>query len=346
MTFVLFVLILGVTIFVHELGHFIFAKKAGIYVYEFALGMGPRVFSKKRKNDETIYSIRAIPLGGFVQMAGEEIEDDKNIPQDKKFQSKTWMQKFFAVIAGVMFNFIFAFIILFFISLVWGFYPDEPIIDDVVEDYPAVEAGIEAGDEIVSIDGRRVSTWDDAFLYLALIDGESAIDFEISRNDEILDFSVLPVLEEVEGEEVYMIGIYASDEIIKGFFPSLKYTFLKMGSLFKNMFQTLQFLFTGELGLNNISGPVGIYGIVGDSAEAGIDSLLFLLVYLSVNVGVINLLPVPAFDGGRVLFLLIELVTRKKVPPKVENIIHAIGFIFLIGILLLVTFNDVIKLFK
>lgn len=345
-TLLWFILILGVTIFVHELGHFIFAKKAGIYVYEFAIGMGPKIFSKKRKNDETIYSIRLIPLGGFVQMAGEEVNDDKKIPKDKKFQSKTWFQKFLAVVAGVLFNFIFAYLLLFLMALIWGFTPVKPIVGEVVEGYPAYSSGVKVNDEIIAINDDKVSSWDDVLLFLQLNQTDDELKIFIKRNNKEIAFKLVP-MEVIEDDVIYYkIGIAPDDKVIKGFFPSIGYAFKKMGALFKSMIVVIKSLFTGSLGLKSISGPVGIYSIVGESAKAGFESILYLIAYLSINIGVINLLPIPAFDGGRIVFLFIELITRKRVSPKVENIIHGIGFVFLLGILLLVTFNDILRIFK
>ena len=345
-TLIYFVLILGITIFVHELGHFIFAKKSGIYVYEFALGMGPKIFSRKRKNDETEYAIRLIPLGGFVQMAGEEITDDKKVPKSKKYQSKKWYQKFLTVIAGVSFNFIFAFILLWLMALIYGFIDPAPIIGTVVTDYPASTAGIKVGDKVIALDDKKVSSWDDVILHLQLNEEGNDVDFKLKREKEIFIVTVTPVLETIDEVDYYKIGIAVEDEIKRGFFPSLKFAFQKTGSLFKTMATVIKSLFTGDLGINQLSGPVGIYSIVGDSANEGFESILYLLAYLSINVGIINLLPIPAFDGGRILFLIIEGIFRKPVPPKVENVIHAIGFVLLLGILLVVTFNDIINIFN
>jgi len=346
-TILWFILILGITIFVHELGHFLFAKKSGIYVYEFALGMGPKIWSFKRKNDETEYAIRAIPLGGFVSMAGEEIDDDKKVPKEKKFQSKTFIQKFMTVIAGVLFNFIFAIMILFVVALIYGAPDNRPIIGEVDPDYPAYKTGIETGDIILSIDDQKISTWDDLLLIMEINDKGNAMDLEVQKLDNnIMTYTITPeeYLEE-DGTTRYILGISSSDSVKRGLWVSIKYSFEKFGSLIKSMGNIIKGLVFGDISVNKLSGPVGIYTIVGDSAEAGFGSVLYLLAFLSINVGFINFLPIPAFDGGRLVFIIISAITKKEVNRKVENIIHMIGFVLLIGLMLLVTYNDILKLF-
>ena len=160
MTLIYFILILSATIFVHELGHFIFAKKAGIYVYEFCIGMGPRIFKFKRKNDETEYGIRLLPIGGFCAMAGEDTIEDDNVPKEKKLQAKTWGQRFMTMVAGVMFNFIFAIILLFIIGLINGKPHNQPSVSSVPNDGPSYAAGLRRGDEITKLNGVKINTID------------------------------------------------------------------------------------------------------------------------------------------------------------------------------------------
>lgn len=347
MTFIYFVLVLSITIFVHELGHYIFAKRAGIYVYEFAIGMGPRIFSKKRKNDETIYAIRLIPLGGFVQMAGEEVEADENIPKEKRLQSKTWSQRFMAVISGVLFNFIFAVLLLFILGLCYGSPVTKPIIGGLESGYPGAESGLNKGDLILSIDGKKVISWDDVLVELELYKSGEILRFRVEKADgsvKTLDITPKKVVE--DKETVYKIGISPLTKREYGLISAIKYSFVKTGALFKTMFEVIKSLVTGDLGIKKLSGPVGIYQIVGASAEAGFDSVLYLIAFLSINIGFVNLLPVPAFDGGRLIFLIIEKIKGSPVNSKVENYIHAVGFVFLIGFFILITWNDISKIFN
>ncbi|MFA5602149.1 MAG: RIP metalloprotease RseP [Bacilli bacterium] len=346
MTLIYFILILSITIFIHELGHYIFAKKAGIYVYEFAIGMGPRIFTKKRKNDETTYSIRLIPLGGFVSMAGEQVEEDENIPKEKRLQSKTWGQRFMAVIAGVMFNFIFAILLLFVLGLFYGAPIDKPIVGGLEEGYPAVEAGIEEGDTIISINNKSVKSWDDLLLYIELYKPGDKLSLEVEKeNGKNESYEIIPKKITEDETTYYKIGISPKSIKKYGLIPAVKYAVNKTGSLFKTMFIVIKNLITGDLGLNRLSGPVGIYNVVGESAAAGFENILYLIAFLSINIGFINLLPIPAFDGGRLLFLIIEKIKGKPVNSKVENYIHAVGFVLLIGLLLVVTWNDISKIF-
>lgn len=345
MTLIYFILILGVTVFVHELGHFIFAKRAGIYVYEFAVGMGPRLFSFKRKNDETIYALRLIPLGGFCQLAGEEINEDENIPAEKRLQSKTWMQRFLTVIAGCMFNFLLAIILLFTIGLVYGSPELKPYIGEAIAGYPANTAGIEKGDLILSINGKKVSTSDDVLTKLDILKKGNAVTFEVKKeNGDIKKYDITPVKEKEDGGESYKFGLLFTDKVNHGFIEALKYSFSKFGGIFRSMIDVIGSLITGSLGIKNLAGPVGIYQIVGESASAGFESILSLIAFLSINVGFVNLLPFPAFDGGRLLFLIIEKIKGSKVNPKVENIIHAVGFVLLILLMIVITIQDITRL--
>ena len=345
MTLIYFILILGVIILIHEFGHYIFAKKAGIYVYEFSIGMGPRIFKWKRKNDETEYSIRLIPIGGFVQMAGEEVDDDPDVPKDKKFSSKTFMQKFMTVIAGIMNNFILAIVLLFVFALFNGAPQNKPLIGPLTENLPAYTSGLKEGDRVVSINGKKINTYDMLALEVQVNSGKE-ITIGVERDGKQSEYTIKPKKIKEKGQSVYRYGFSMNDEVKKGFIPSLIYAFTKTVSLIQQMIYTVFYLITGTLSLNSFSGPVGIYNIVGQAKDAGIWSLITLTALLSVNVGFINLLPLPAFDGGRLLFVIIEKITGKKVNPKVENTIHAVGFFLLMALMLLVTYNDIIRLIK
>lgn len=335
MTFIYFVLVLSVTIFVHELGHFIFAKKAGIYVYEFCIGMGPRIFKFKRKNDETEYGIRLFPIGGFCSMAGESIEMDENVPKEKRMQEKTWLQRFLTVIAGVMFNFIFALIILFIVGLVNGKPNDRPLISEVSIDSPAYVAGLESGMTIRKINGVKVNNIDRLMIEYQVHYGQN---LEIETNSG-KTFTLVPK----ETDNGYSYGFALDNSIKKGFLPALEYAFTKFGSLVSQLLVIIGYLCTGKLSLNSLSGPIGIFNIVGESAKAGFVSVIYLIGYLSINVGFINLLPIPAFDGGRILFLIIEKIRRKPVSSKVENTIHSIGFVLLMILMIVITYNDIVR---
>ena len=342
----LFILVLGFIIFVHEFGHFTWAKICGVYVYEFALGMGPKIISKKGK--ETEYSLRAIPIGGFCQLAGEDVDDDdlKKVPKKRRLQSKTCFQRFLIMFFGAGNNFISAFLLLFFIALIWGGTTMTPIITAVEEGSAADKAGITIKDRVVKINGHRVRTSDDLSLYLAIADPKKESTIFVERNDDrLVKIKVKPKKVVEKGKESYRFGIGIGQERTHGFVNAFKYMVGKGISLFKQMCITFGFLITGGIKLNQLSGPVGIYSIVGESSKAGIANVFYLIAYLSINVGFINLLPLPAFDGGHILFIIIEKLRGKPVSPELENKIHTVGLLLLLLLMVIVTINDIMRLF-
>ena len=342
----LFIVILSVIVFIHEFGHFMMAKLNGVYVYEFAIGMGPKIWGKKGK--ETEYTIRAIPIGGFCQMAGEDLDEDdkKRVPKKKRLQSKTAFQRFLIMFFGAGNNFISAILLLFFMALIWGGNTMNPVISSVVEDYPAFVVGIESGDKVLEINGHKIKTNDDISLFLAVADPKQNSTFVVEKeNGNTESYSFKPKKVKEDGKTSYMYGIGMQQEKTTGFVNAIKYTAKKTVSLFKQMYITVAYLFTGGISLNQLSGPVGIYSVVGESSKAGFANILYLVAFLSINVGVINLLPLPAFDGGHILFIIIEKIKGSPVNPELENKIHAIGMMLLLLLMLIITINDIVKLF-
>lgn len=344
MTIIYFILVLGITVFVHELGHFICAKKAGIYVYEFSIGMGPLIKTWKRKNDETEYSIRLLPIGGYVSMAGESVEDDEGIPNDKKLQSKTWLQRFSTMIAGIIMNFILAIVIFFIVGLIAGAPTNDVIINDVSDNSPAYDAGLKKGDEIIKFNGKDVDA--DLLMLKLMVNGDKEARLTIKHKDGTYDNIIIePEKVVVDEKETYKFGFSMTSSVEKGFFASVKYGFRKFCSLIVQMVYTIIYLFTGKLSLNNLSGPVGIFNVVGESAKAGLINVVYLLGYISLNVGFINLLPLPAFDGGHLVFLIIEKLKGSPVSPKLENAVHLAGMAFLLLLMVIITYNDIVRIF-
>lgn len=345
MTIILFIIVLGTIIFVHELGHFIFAKLTGVYVYEFALGMGPKLLSKKGK--ETEYCLRLIPIGGFCSLAGEEVDEDSiEVPKKRRLQAKKSWQRFLIMFFGPGFNFLFAILTLFFIAIIWGSPSYDPVISSVTKSYPAYSAGLRKGDKIVEINDHKVSTLDDVSLYLTIADSKKPTSIEVETKDgTIKTYKVKPKKVVEKGTTIYRYGIGLKSKQLHGLGSAIKYTFVKTGSLFKQMWVTVASLFTGVVRVNQLSGPVGIYSIVGEQSKAGISSILYLMAFLSINVGFINLLPLPAFDGGHILFIIIEKIKGSPVSPRTENMIHTIGLFLLMALMVYITFNDILKLF-
>ena len=343
---ILFILILGSIVFVHEFGHFMMAKLTGVYVYEFAIGMGPKLWSKKGK--ETEYTLRAIPIGGFCMMAGEDLEDDdlKKVPKNKRLQSKKPWQRFLIMFFGAGNNFIFAILLLFAIGLIWGGSSMEPVVTSVLKNSAAANSGIEAGDRILEINGHSISTTDDISLYLAVADPEEASDIKVEKeNDSVKTYSVQPKKKKVDGQTTYQYGIGMQQEVHHGFLAAIQFTYKKIISIFKQMAVTVGYLFTGGISISQLSGPVGIFSIVGDQSSAGIMNIIYLVAFLSINVGFINLLPIPAFDGGHILFIIIEKIKGSPVNPETENKIHTIGLFLLMLLMVVITFNDILRLF-
>ena len=341
----LFIIILTIIIAIHEFGHFIWAKIAGVYVYEFAIGMGPKILSKKY--GETVYSIRAIPFGGFCQLAGEDLDEDdaKKVPKNKRLQNKNCWQRFLIMVFGPLNNFILAVILLFFLALIWGGNTMNPVITEVEKGSAIEKAGIEVGDKIVEINGQKVKTSDDISLYIAMADPTKKNDIIVLRDGKEIEFKVKPKKVEKDDVVSYKYGMALQQKKTKGFGNAIVYTFKKTGSIFKQMFITVKALFTGGVKLSQLSGPVGIYSVVGEQAKTGLANIIYLVAFLSINVGFINLLPIPAFDGGHILFIIIEMIKGSPVKPEIENRIHTIFLMLLLLLMLIVTFNDILRLF-
>jgi len=344
MTLIYFILILGITVFIHELGHFIFAKKAGVHVYEFSIGMGPAIFKKKRKNDDTLYCIRLFPIGGFVSIAGEDDYIDKEIPKDKQLLFKPWKNRFMTMIAGVMFNFILAIVLLFFVGIAIGAPKYESKVSRVDPAYPLSDTNLKAGDTIIKYNNSNIHTTDKLALLLTMNKGEE-VTLTVKHEDKTTEeIKVKPIKVEEDSVVAYRFGLELDNTKTKDILSLIIYPFKKTYSLVEQMVLILKNLITGNLSLDNLSGPIGIYTVVDETAKAGFINVIYLIAYLCINVGFINLIPFPAFDGGRALFLIIEKIRGKAINPKTENMIHTIGFYLLMALMVLITYNDIIKL--
>lgn len=353
MTLITLILVLGILIFFHELGHFIFAKKYGVYVYEFALGMGPKIFSFKRKdkNDPTLYSLRLLPIGGFCAMAGEVDEDDDTIKKDQFMCNKTKFQRFMILISGVMFNIILAFILLFLHGYIWGHPEQKPVIGVVTEDKPIANAGITVGDEVLKLNGYKINSWDKLMIVLNFKNKDNIYEFEIKKQDgSIKTYEITPeIIKDEDDNETKMFGFGVGEELNTGFISSVKYAFTKLWSVLASMAIIISSLFTGKLSMSSLAGPVGMYSLVGEVVGLGkmsqiMQTLVYFTAYLSVNLAFINAIPFPAFDGGRILFIGIEAITKKPVNKNIEATLHTIGFILLMILMLYITINDVLRL--
>lgn len=416
-TVVSFMLIFGTLVFVHELGHLIFAKRAGILCREFAIGFGPKVFSFTK--NETVYTIRLLPIGGFVRMAGEDpetieikpgyrvglklgsdgkvqklilnnkdkyrdikvieveeidlehkltlrgFEDEEEqvlhtfdihpkavvvqdgvenqiAPYNVQFASKTLGQRTMAIFAGPMMNFILAIVIFIIIAAFQGVVVDEAKLGKLTDDGAAISAGLKAGDEIQSIDGAEVSTWDDVQKEIQKHPGEE-IEFVVERGSETLEVPVTPKEVERAGQKVGVIGVYAPTE--KSIGKVLAYGFTETYLWTKEIFVLLGKLVTGGFSIDMLSGPVGIYKSTEEVAKSGVLILMKWAGVLSINLGIMNLLPIPALDGGRLMFFAVEAVRGKPLDRQKEGMVHFIGFALLMLLMLVVTWNDIQRFF-
>ena len=357
LSLIYFIIVLGLIVLVHEFGHFIFSKLFGVHVYEFSIGMGPRIFGTKKQKGKTQYNVRALPIGGFVSLAGEDATDkDPEVPKDGYLYNKPIWQRFIIMAAGVFNNFLLALIVLFLIGIFHGAPDMSPVVTKLDVNKPMYEAGIREGDRFISINGNKTSTIDDVNVFLTLENNGKETEFVMERDGVRTTYKITPVEipdeektkeEKKSGEPVYKYGISFDPVYKHGFGAAVEYTFVQFGSYFKQIILTFKYLFSGKVGADDLAGPVGIYSVVDRITEHSVVlPLASLTALLCVNVGFLNILPFPAFDGGRILFLLIEKIRRKPVSPKVENTVNTIGFCLLMVLILFITVNDVIKLFK
>lgn len=343
---IVLILMLGVLVLLHETGHFLVARAFGVHVYEFSVGMGPLVFKHKAKSGIQ-YSIRALPIGGYVQLAGEVAEDDNKIPKDKFMCNKPWWQRILILSAGVIMNFITAFVLLFLIGIVFGSTSTTPKIAKVMEESSFAEAGGHDGDVILSVDGKTTKTWDRAQVLLTLDNKKEYYEIKVRHEDnteETLKVAPKETTDE-NGNKSRVFGITIYQEKTQGFMAAIKYAASKFQSIYESMFTILYGLFTGRLSANSLSGPVGMYKIVNESLALGFAQILYLTAYISINLGFMNFLPFPAFDGGHILFVVIEKIRGKRVDANIEGYFHMAGFIILFLLMIIITIKDIIGLF-
>ena len=346
-TIIYFILMLSAIILIHEVGHFCMARLFNVYIYEFSIGMGPKIL--KWKGKETVYSLRLLPVGGMVAMAGDEQrEDASEIPNNRLFSTIANWKKICILLAGPVMNFILAWVILVGIYTNLGYVIDPPpaVINGVIENSPAQKAGFEFGDKILKItfkDGTTVEPKDfyELIQYTQLHTDETI--YTIMRGEEVSEISVTPEFNETENR--YMVGMLApeSNQRQLDFFGAIKEGSRDFVTATTSMIEVLQTMLRG-VGLNNLSGPVGIYTITEQQISYGIIAFLSLVAMLSVNVGFMNLLPIPMFDGGRILITLIESVTKRKLPERIETGLMLGSLALILLLFVFVTFNDVSRL--
>lgn len=416
-TAIAFIIIFGSIVFFHELGHFIFAKRAGIMVREFAIGMGPKIFAMTK--GETLYTIRLLPLGGYVRMAGEDLDsvelqpgyrlgirlnNDNEIDQivlnqnkqfadmlfleveksdlmkemfiegydeeerlvrykvarnariiengketfiapfDRQFGSKTVGQRSMAIFAGPLFNFILSFFIFLMLGLLQGVPTYEPVITTVVENSPAAQAGMKDGDLVTQINGTPISTWEELSERVRVSPNEQ-MDFTIDRNGEKLELTMTPSEVVAGKEKVGQIGVQYISPLEKNPLKAVVFGAEQTYEWTKRIFTLLGNLITGQFTIDDLSGPVGIYKATEEVAQYGVFNLMHWAAILSINLGIMNLLPLPALDGGRLLFFLFEALRGKPVDKQKEGMVHFVGIMLLMVLMVVVTWNDIQRFF-
>ena len=339
MTFLIAVVMLGLIIFVHELGHFLTAKLFKMPVSEFSIGMGPQVFSVDTKN--TAYSFRAIPIGGYVNIEGMEIGSEV----ENGFSSKPAYQRFIVLFAGVFMNFLMAFILLFVTAKISGKieYDTNAIIGSLVKG-GANEQILKVEDKILELDGKKINVWTDISKVTKASQNKEEIPALIERNGKEENLT-LKLTKDEENNRV-VLGISPKyKKVDLSTTESLDFAKNSFNSIFTDTIKGFFTLFSGKASLKEISGPVGIFKVVGEVSKFGWVSIASLCVVLSINIGVLNLLPIPALDGGRIIFVLLELFGI-KVNKKWEEKLHKGGMILLLFFILMISVNDVWKLFN
>ncbi|MCI5150571.1 MAG: RIP metalloprotease RseP [Candidatus Electrothrix sp. MAN1_4] len=350
-----FILVLGVLIFVHELGHFLFAKLFGVRVLTFSLGFGNKLISKKYGDTE--YCISAFPLGGYVKMFGEQ-PDEEIAEQDQavSFTHKTVWQRFGIVFAGPLFNLIFA-VFVFWLMFHFGGLPDyveSGLIGKVAPDSVAEKAGLQDGDLILSIDDQEISTWTQ--ISNAVRDsGGKELHIVIQRGQETLTIAATPAMDTVKnlfGEEVgerYLLGISRSDELVykdTSVIEAIKYAFLQTWNLIVLTLTGIVKIFQRVVPASELGGPIRIAELAGQQWEAGLMQLLHFTGLLSINLGILNLLPIPVLDGGHLVFLSIEAVRGKPLGEQAILFAQKIGIALLGSLMIFVFYNDIARLVR
>ena len=345
MKLIIALLIFSIIILFHELGHFLLAKANGIGVNEFSLGLGPTIWGIQK--GETMYSLKLLPFGGACMMEGEDSDSRDN----KAFNNKSVWARISVVAAGPVFNFIMAFIFSFILVCCTGY--DLPVLSDVTEGYAAQEAGLMAGDTIIKMGGKKIHFYREVSAYSTYHAGET-VKVVYERDGRKYTTTLTPKYDEESGRYLYgFVGMPAREKYSNNVLTLLKYSACEVEYWIYTTLGSLKMLFTGGYSVNDMSGPVGLVNAIGDSYEQSVSygyfyaflQMLYISILLSANLGVMNLLPLPALDGGRLVFLIVEAIRGKKVDPEKEGMVHFIGIVILLGLMVLIMFNDIRKLF-
>lgn len=331
--------VFGFLILAHEAGHFFVAKACKVKVNEFSIGMGPAIFKKQGKS--TLYSLRALPIGGYVQMDGE----DGDGTDENSFNKKPYWNRFLILVMGAVMNILLGFILICIINFQTSLLPTT-VVAEFDEDAVSSQTGLMIKDEIVDIDGYKVGSYLD-ITYALAINGTEPVDVTVIRNGEktlVENVSFTVISDEDIGEH------FGIDFLVFGkrrtFLNAIKYSFDWTVSVSKSIYSFFGTLFTGKANLNQVSGPVGTTVAIGETvSNKNLNTLLLMVALISINLGIVNLLPFPALDGGRVVLLVIESIRKKPLSQNIEYAINAVGMILLFGLMAVITVKDIFKLF-
>ena len=342
MGIILAIIIFSFIVFFHEFGHFILAKKNGIDVEEFAIGMGPALCSKEYKG--TKYAIRLFPIGGYCAMGEDEAATDS----PNNFNNKSVWARISVIAAGPIFNFILAFVFAVILTAMVGY--DPPVVREVEQGYPAAEAGIQKGDIIVKMGNKKINIYREISIYNQFHQGED-VEITYIHDGKKQTVTLAPKMDEESGYT--RIGITGSGNTKANIFTSIQYGVYEVKFWICTTLESLKMLITGQIGADQLSGPVGIVSVVDNTYQQSksyglfivIAQMLNIAILLSANLGVMNLLPLPALDGGRLVFLFVEAIRRKRIPPEKEGYVHLVGIALLMVLMVFVMFNDIRRVF-
>lgn len=347
-SFILFVVIFGIVVVSHEFGHFLIAKMNGIHVVEFSVGMGPNLLSFQK--GDTKYSLKLLPLGGACMFEGEDglnVQEGEN--SEGAFNNASVWARIATVVAGPVFNFVLGAIVAsIMVSMMATI--RIPVVEPV-ENGAAIEAGIQSGDKIISLNGEKIYLFEEMLLF-NYVNGAGEVLVEFERDGQVMETKLTPKYDEATGS--YKLGMYCGAYAEEQGIARLKYAWYEMRYCAINTYKSLQMLVQGKVKSDDVAGPVGIaVNVVGKTYEAtkeyGIGTvvlnMLNITLLLTINLGILNLLPIPALDGGRLVFLLIEVVRGKPIPPEKEGMVHFVGLVFFMCLMVFVFFNDLRNIF-
>lgn len=345
-TIILFIIIFGIVVISHEFGHFLLAKTGGIHVVEFSVGMGPTIFSVQK--GDTRYSLKLLPIGGACMFEGEDgLNSENKESSPGAFPNASVWRRIATVVAGPVFNFILGFFIaLIMVNMI---VIRDPVASRVLDGSAAMAAGLEDGDRIISLNGERIYLYEEILLFNMLYKGGD-VDLVYEREGQRYTTTLTPTYDEIYGR--YMIGFYNEDFVeVKGF-KAVQYAWYEIRYNVKNTYKSLGMLVSGQVSRKDVAGPVGIANMVGETYEQAREygwqdvlvNMMNITLMLTINLGILNLLPLPALDGGRLVFLLIEVIRGKAIAPEKEGMVHFIGLLFFMVLMVLVFFNDIANL--